>query len=245
MNIEAVTVCVDYSDFLDVTAVENKGLFDRWIIVTAPKDKETREVCRKHNLEVVLTDDFYKTDGFAKARGINRGLTMLSRDSWRVHIDADIALPGIFRNLLTLAHLDENCIYGCDRVMLTSCEAWLTYKATHMNHSHHYRVAIPDKIGIRWASPSYGWVPIGFFQMWHSNADEWNGIKQRRYPENHNTAARNDVQFGLQWDRRQRIFLPELIVAHLESEPAKVGANWNGRTTKVFSKNMLNEQECY
>lgn len=247
MNIEAVSICVDYDDFLDVTAEQNKGLFNRWVIVTTPKDVKTREVCRRHNLEIILTEDFYKINKneFAKARGINRGLAMLSKDAWRVHIDADIVLPPIFRNLLSVAHLSENCIYGCDRVMLNDYGAWLKYKATHVHHSHHYKISVPNNLGVRWASSSYGWVPIGYFQMWHSDADEWNGIRQRRYPENHNNAARNDVQFALQWDRRERIFLPELIVAHLDSGQSKLGANWSGRTTKRFGPDLKPDHVGY
>jgi hypothetical protein len=50
----------------------------------------------------------------------------------------------------------------------------------------------------------------------------------------HSDAARTDVQFGLQWDRERRALVPELVVLHLESEDAGVGANWSGRTTRPF-----------
>lgn len=39
---------------------------------------------------------------------------------------------------------------------------------------------------------------------------------------------------ALQWDRRKRALIPELLVAHLESEAAPTGANWEGRTTARF-----------
>ncbi len=238
MRLEAVTVCVDYADFLAVAAAENAGLFDRWVIVTAPHDEATREVCRKHNLECLQTDDFYR-DGpndFAKARGINRGLEQLSADCWRLHIDADIVLPRCLRRSLELAHLDNGCIYGVDRVMVKSWAEWQAFKAgAFLSRDYHSRVNFPPfPVGTRWASSRYGWLPIGFFQLWHSDADEWRGIRQRRYPERHNSAARCDVQFALQWDRRKRVLLPEVVAVHLESEPAKLGANWTGRTTKTF-----------
>ena len=47
-------------------------------------------------------------------------------------------------------------------------------------------------------------------------------------------ATHDDVAHAIQWARRDRVLIPELIVAHLESEPAKLGANWDGRKTKPF-----------
>jgi hypothetical protein len=77
-------------------------------------------------------------------------------------------------------------------------------------------------------------VPIGFFQLFHGTALVHGGYHQRSYPVHHGDAARTDVQFALQWDRRDRSLVPELIVLHLESEKAGVGANWRGRTTVPF-----------
>ena len=70
--------------------------------------------------------------------------------------------------------------------------------------------------------------------MWNRKSDHRHGIRLRRYPDNHQDAARADVKFALQWDRRHRQLIPEVFVAHLESEPAPVGANWKGRKTKRF-----------
>jgi len=44
MYLEAVTVCVDYADFLKEIIPWNQHLFDRWAIVTTPADEETREL---------------------------------------------------------------------------------------------------------------------------------------------------------------------------------------------------------
>lgn len=237
MRIEAVTVCVDYADFLEVAAQENAGLFDRWIVVTSPRDLDTREVCRRHNLECLQTDDFYR-DGmeFNKARGINRGLVQVSADCWRLHVDADIVLPRCFRRALELAHLDPHAIYGVDRVMVRSWSEWLSFKASgHLNHSYHHAITFPPfTLGTRFASSLHGWLPIGFFQLWHSDADEWRGIRSRHYPHHHNTAARCDVQFALQWDRQKRVLLPEVVAVHLDSESAACGVNWAGRRTSRF-----------
>ena len=242
MKIEAVTVCVNYSGELAEVAKYNAGLLDRWIIVTTEDDEQTREICRIHDLETVLSDEHARHAGgtgggkFNKGRMVDRGLQMLSADSWRLHLDSDIVLPGQFRRMMDGAHLDEDKLYGCDRIMVRNAAQWTALQASgFLNHTH-CSVNFPKglEIGTRWSLASTGYVPIGFFQLWHSAADEWRGRRHRTYPLNHGDACRTDVQFALQWDRRNRELLPEILVAHLESEPASLGANWNGRTTKPF-----------
>jgi hypothetical protein len=235
--LEAVTVCVDYADFLAETVASNRPHFDRWIIVTSPDDHATLDLCRDHNLEVVTTRDFYRNgEPFNKGRAIERGLGMLGHDGWLLHLDADIALPGDFRESLGDADLDPDCIYGADRIMVRGYEAWQWLKQSgYLRRGWHCMVSTRDyPVGARWADLRYGYVPIGFFQLWNQAADHRHGIRLRRYPDNHQDAARADVKFALQWDRRNRVLIPEIVVAHLESEPAAMGANWKGRTTDRF-----------
>jgi hypothetical protein len=235
--LEAVTVCVDYADFLAETILTNCQHLDRWIIVTSPHDHETLDLCHRHNLEVLSTRDFYRDgDNFNKGRAIERGLGMLSHQGWLLHLDADIALPADFRESLDDADLDESCIYGADRLIVRGFRAWQDLKSRgHLRRSWHCMVNHRGlEVGDRWADLRYGYVPIGYFQLWHRSADHRHGIRIRRYPDNHQNAARADVKFALQWDRRNRALIPELLVAHLESGPAPTGANWNGRRTARF-----------
>jgi hypothetical protein len=235
--LEAVTVCVNYSDFLAETIASNRPHIDRWIIVTSPDDHATLDLCHDHNLEVVATRDFHRGgDAFNKGRAIERGLGMLAHSDWLLHLDADIALPGDFRESLDDADLDPACIYGVDRIMVQGYEAWAGLKRRgFLRRSWHCTVSHREfPVGARWADVRYGYVPIGFFQLWSQVADHRRGIRLRRYPDNHQDAARADVKFALQWDRRDRVLLPEVVVAHLESEPARMGANWKGRTTGRF-----------
>lgn len=238
IKVEAVTVCVDYSDFLSKVAIFNHHHFDRWLVITKKDDNKTRHVCRHLGIDVLQTDDG-GTD-FNKGRMIERGLQHLSSDGWRLHIDADIALPSHFRRFLKIAELQEDHIYGVDRIMVQSRQQWDRLLASgYLNagqHTYHHTIRFPEgfTLGSRWVSNVSGYVPIGFFQLWHSSHDEWSGIRTRPYPSQHNTACRTDVQHALQWDRRKRALIPEIIVAHIESERAALGANWKGRTTKEF-----------
>lgn len=242
MFLEAVTTCVGYADFLAETIGHNAGLFDRWLVITTPRDEATRALCRQHNLECLLTDDFSRDErSFNKARGIDRGLHLLSHRDWVLHIDADIVLPPHLRTTLECAHLDPECVYGCDRVMVKGWDRWQKLKAsgflTEYSRCHHWNVCLPGgfDVGARWADTDHGWCPIGFFQLWSGQASHWIGHRFRRYSAHgHADAARTDVQFALQWDRRQRVLIPELVAFHLESEGASVGANWQGRTTAAF-----------
>lgn len=235
--IEALTVCYGYGDFLGETAKTNAGLLDRWLIVTSEDDEETREVCRIHDLETLLSNDHARDPGgFAKGRMIDRGLQHLSENQWRLHLDADIVLPTQFRRMIDGAHLDTRKIYGCDRVMIRSWEAWQAFQASGFLGHTNCSVNLPKglELGTRFSLADSGYIPIGFFQLWHGVADEWRGRRHRTYPVRHGNACRTDVQHALQWDRRDRELLAEIVVAHLESQHCKLGANWNGRTTARF-----------
>lgn len=243
-HLEAVTVCVGYADFLQATAPWNAGLFDRWIIVTEPQDEQTRWVCNRFNLECVLSDDGKRHTrngaGFNKGRLIERGLQLTSDEGWRLHLDSDMALPHRFRHLLELGDLQNDTIYGCDRALVRSYDEWKSLMATGYlqggGWDFHCRTGFPQgfEIGTRWVHPQMGYVPIGYFQLFHSSQDEWRGIRVKPYPANHSGACRTDVQFGLRWDRHKRAVIPELIGVHLESENAAKGTNWKGRKTKWF-----------
>lgn len=237
--LEAVTVCVGYGDFLAETAGWNAPLFDRWVIVTDEKDLETQEVCRRHALECLIVNEGRDESGFNKGWLIERGLQHLSANAYRLHLDADIVLPSRFRHRLDAAKLDQDAIYGCDRIMVKNWEQWQKLLASNYlinQHDYRNRLRFPEgfHVGTRWVDSAVSYVPIGFFQLWHSSQDLWRGTRTKPYPTKHNTACRTDVQHGLQWDRRRRLFLPDIIAIHLESETAKLGVNWNGRKTKRF-----------
>ena len=237
-RVEAITVCIGYGDFLAETARVNRHLVDDLVVITAPEDAASREVCRLHSLRHVLTQDHRRGGSFNKGRVIQRAIDQLGARDWILHLDADVVLPRSFRLMLELAHLDPRCIYGADRINVMGYEAWTAIKARGGwdNHSHgcYQRWCRPHQPGSRWVSHLHGYCPIGAFQLWHGATATHKGIHQRIYPAHHADAARSDTQFALQWDRRDRRLLAEVIVLHLESEDAGMGANWAGRKTKPF-----------
>ncbi len=241
MKLEAVTVCVGFSDFLAESVKWNAAHFERWVIVTTPEDRATIELCRRRNLQCVTTREFDRqSDGtFNKGRGISIGLNHLSTDCFVLLLDADVVLPPATRQMLEVAHLDPACIYGADRVSVQSWERWLELQASgylHDQHGYHLCANFPAGLrpGPRVIRGRHGYVPIGFFQLFHYQEGVHSGYRWKDYPDSHSDAAHSDIKFALHWDRRRRGLIPEIIVVHLESEPAAMGANWKGRTTKRF-----------
>src|SRR5208282_2703014 len=245
INIETVIVSCGYSDFLNESLRENLPHLDFVVVVTCPEDEETQKVCRKYCVHYVMSND-YEINGsihspgtFNKGRMIRRGFDQISAKDWVMHLDADIILPRRFRRLIEVADLDRRCIYGSDRQDVVGWDDWQRMKThagpwdNHMHENAHW-FHPKMKVSSRWISNIHGYAPIGALQLFHGSEFIQNGYHVRNYPVFHSDAARSDVQFALQWDRQKRLLIPELVVLHLVSEEAPIGANWSGRTTKPF-----------
>lgn len=237
-KLEAVTVCVDYSDFLAVTLPHNLKHFDNYVVVTSYEDRETQDLCHHYGVECRTTNLMYiksqmEHHKFAKGRAIDFGLAYLGRTDWTLQLDADTWLPDNTRAWLNFANLDSECIYGIDRYSCDSYEDWEKFQ--HQRYTQHLRHCLvippPFPMGARIAIKEYnGYIPIGFFQLWNAKK-----FPQRRYPLNNSGAEHTDVLHSLQWPDDKRRLLPELLCIHLSSETSsKMGANWHGRTTKQF-----------
>jgi len=243
MFLEGVIVCVNYSDFLSYTLPFNKTIFNHLVVVTSPEDERTQKLCEYYNVECVVTDEFTKNgDPFNKAKGINAGLNKLSKKDWVIHLDADIYLPPLTRGILERISLDENNLYGIDRMMCPNFESWIDFisspRETHTGWVYIHPTVFP--MGVRIGEyMSEGYEPIGFFQMWNPKVS---GVYS--YPEMHGAADRTDVLFAKKWKRRNRGLIPEIIAVHLDSENSTIdemGKNWNGRKTSYFG--LRNEKK--
>lgn len=243
MKLACVTVCVNYSDFLAWTLPINKQFFDYMVVVTTPEDKKTQKLCEFWNVHCLQTDRFHENgEKFNKGKGINEGLKLLNKqgDFWIVHMDCDIVLPPLFRQILDSTELDTNSVYHIDRMMCRSFEDWLAFY-TQPILQHEANVYVhprPFDLGVRIAKTDWqGWVGIGYFQMWHQPT------KKLFYPENHSNAGRSDLTFITDnFTRKHRQMLPEIIGIHLETElpgQKEMGANWWGRKTPLFGENVL------
>lgn len=232
MRIEAVVVCHNYADFLEHTLPENMEQLDRLVVVTHPDDKDTQRICHKYSIDCIDTLEMHdEGEAFNKGRAINLGLMHLRHEGWLLQLDADILLPHNLRNRLRQAKLDTKNLYGADRLNVRPYEHFNKHKHKMVPQFQYKYVVSPNQefpLASRVVHNEFGYTPIGFFQLWHSS-------QKRRYPAVCGSAEHSDVVFALQWQRVNRVHLPEFFVYHLDSEDMpKFGVNWKGRKTRPF-----------
>ncbi len=236
--IEAIVTCWNYGDFLAETLPFTLPHVDRLVVVTDHKDAATKALCTKWSVECVVTDVFHeKGDAFNKGAAINIGLQTLRQRGWILQLDADIVLPLQFRNMLAKSALQREILYGAERANIHSYERWAALKKSFTEepqYSYRYLVSTDADlpVGANLVHKQYGYCPIGFFQLWHS---QYMHQHELRYPDTEGTAENMDVQWALRWPRKQRLLLPTFRVFHLDSEKTTMGINWQGRKTKPFT----------
>ena len=244
MIIECVVTASRYADFLKVTIPYTLRQVDHLVVVTSDSDYDdpTRDLCKFYCVKCVSTDAFHRHGAkFSKGVAINKGLEQLGRTDWILHLDADIVLPDHTRSQLNKLNdadcLDPACIYGIDRVNCPNWAAWEAYES-RSKHQPQYQynclINFPGNFTTmgRYVHPDDNYVPIGFFQLWHTSAYRFSFDK--RYPTRGNEAVHTDVQHAIQWDGKNRRLIPEIVGIHLDSCSAPIGANWRGRVTPEF-----------
>ena len=244
MKLECVVVCINYSDFLRVTLPATKGHFNKMVVVTDTDDDETAKVCEFNNVQCIRTDAMYehpnKKDCPNKAKAINEGLKHLKLDGWVLHMDADIWLPCLTRQILEKYPLDPKGVYGVDRLMCNSYLEWLkyTYFGKPLNEGWVYVHTDQFPMGVRLVKyHSEGYIPIGYFQLWNPKAS---GVCT--YPEIKAAYDRTDTMFTQDnWNRKDRHLIADFVVVHLASQNHAQGQNWYGRKTRPFR--LMNTKE--
>ena len=100
ISIEAVTVCINFSDHLKY-CVGNKKFLDRWVIITVETDFETINLCKQFSLEYYFSNRIYEHGApFSKGKAINEGVLHIEKSGWLLILDCDIVLPQNFRQVV-------------------------------------------------------------------------------------------------------------------------------------------------
>jgi glycosyltransferase involved in cell wall biosynthesis len=229
LRLEGVTTCIGFDDLLDHTLTINHPHFDTMIVVTSHDDKKTHAVARKHGVFCVQTDLFKKNGrNFNKGAAINAGFDRFQYFGWRMHLDADIALPDNFKRILfNHTALNPHCIYGADRVNIVGVKAIKDFiRRRKLQHTHSCLVESHGKNEARYVDPLRGYCPLGFFQLWNARA-------HKSYPYSLGNAAHDDVMFSSQWPHSQRRHLPTAVCYQLCGSTPKWGENWEGHRKQV------------
>ena len=218
MKLQAITICINYADYLECILL-NRNQFDRWVVMTCAEDTATRDLCERHGLECkvskVLKENGSDFDAAtAKWRVLNEGLDLLDQAGWAVIVDADVLLPCHFRERVEEMLLLPGFLYGAEgrKVMETreafeqgrECEPWtrLLGRTTTI---------------------------IGYFNLFHL------GALPNRYPARlpaGDRAAHDDYRFFAAFAEERRATLP-LTVIH--AGPSRM--NWSQRRTPLFQRN--------
>jgi hypothetical protein len=212
----AVQVCVDYADVLAHTLTINRRFFERFIIVTAPHDIETQEICRNYDVELVVSERFWQ-DGafFNKAAGLNEGLRHAATDLV-CSLDADTILPtSVLHHVACID--DRESLYGMARKIHLTYADYLT-----------------DTGEIRATGPGY---TIGFFQLfWRSSA-----FFPGAFEESYSTAAHYDIEFMAHWPANRRKHLGDLVASHIGARQI----NWFGRHSHAPQSSVTTARAAY
>lgn len=123
MDVVAVTICINYADFLAHALPKNRHLFSAHYIVTEESDKETIELAKTHNCKTLFTKDTHKNGAKFNRSGLLRAAQKIVHtnhpDSWVLILDADIICPP---ELSDLKLTDATAIYGTQRIMFETQE---------------------------------------------------------------------------------------------------------------------------
>jgi hypothetical protein len=228
VKIHAVTVCVDYADFLAESLPLNLPHLDSLTVVTTARCIETLEVCSRHGVATHVTDSFFrKGNPFNKGLALNEAISGMD-DGKLLFLDADTILPRDFRSDMEKRGHERDSILGCDRMKVIGREQLDLLKEgdeiTRFASSLSDRFPIIER-HIHENRP----LPIGFFQM-----VDFGFIRERKIknPEDCPDASWSDVQFAIKFPRRP--FLEGCRVFHLQSGQDALGTNWKGRISRRF-----------
>ncbi len=228
MKLVAATICINYSDYLECV-IGNARHFDRWLVVTVPEDVQTRELCAKHGVEVLLSK-VLRPDGkdfdaaYHKSAVLNEALDVLSsadsdakqsageHATWCLLVDADVLLPRDFRARVEGLPLEAGTLYGAaGRKIVQEREAfeqirdiepWTTLVARNSN-------------------------VIGYFNLFCL------GATPNRYPVREagtKEGAHDDWHFTMSFDEDHRAMVPMTVI-----HTGWPWTNWSGRKSDRYA----------
>jgi hypothetical protein len=195
----AITVSTNYSEILNIILPQNYNFFEKWYIITDPKDEKTINVIRGYscpNVEIVFFDFYANGAIFNKGGAIKhcqQNIIPSDYDGQVLLLDSDIYLPNNFNDLINNMRIEASTLYGATRVDF---------------HSYYnFRNGIVNN--------HYGLNFMGYFQLYKQ-------APHILYKDS-NDCSWCDQEFL--WHFHNKVLIPDLTVSHLGRD----GRNWHGR----------------
>jgi len=215
--VTVIMVCCGLADTLRLTLPSFQHVFkhegDRIIVATSPDDYETQRLCEEAGVACVLESPVVDAgDRFNKARMLNTAYEGVGKPGWVLFTDCDITIPKALAEQF-LNDLNKDTLYYIAR--LRTVEARLLPGFCVFFNSQLKGVQHLD---------SNDKAPLGYFQLFHTEARAALEAGARPLDETCRTAAELDWKFSNKWEDRT-IMLP-LAVLHLDH--GMPGGRWCG-----------------
>jgi hypothetical protein len=231
---KAIMVCVDYGDLLSLTLPYNKHHFEQMLVVTAPRDRETQNICEREGVLCYLTDSFYSNGAkFNKWLALEEGLDVLGRDGWLCIMDADVLLP----KSIKVTPGDNNSLYFMKmNTDIIRSSVWRLADYQLCTPLRHMMIDV-SSLSEKGVPSEDTWVNYPL----HRNQGEWAGYCQIFHADdkalgnppwhevNWRHAGGADSFFQRKWSPDKKI-RPPFNVLHL----GPPGTNWCGRVTPTL-----------
>ncbi len=206
---QAITVCLNYSDYLAITLQHNRKFFKTYSIVTSQEDAATLQLCKDFECTPLILP--FEAD-YVKKSMMSRGLQLLQRPEWIQILDADIVLPEEYSKVIeSHGGFDRDTLHGCHRVFCQNKLVWDMFGMTDL--SCYEPEDNPRAVG------------IGFFQLFHAKAHHLANVQDWYAVANGQKAA--DMSF-----RARFPVVRSLGFKAVHLGPASV--NWYGRRSPTF-----------
>lgn len=208
---QAISVCINYSDYLEISLPFNRPFFDKYTVVTAASDEQTLALCKQFECTPLILDI---EQDYVKKSMMSQGLQQLQARQWIQILDADIVLPPEYSNIVNrVESLDRNSLYGCQRLF---CQNKLVWDLFGLNDLQCYE---PEE--------NVRAIGVGFFQLFHASAQHLT-TSQDWYAVAHGMKAA-DMSFRAKFPASSIQQLP-IKVVHL----GPPSTNWYGRRSPQF-----------
>lgn len=203
-DVRAITICVDYHDYLAVTLHHNIRQFKSMLVVTTRHDERTIEVAHHNGAQVLCTDVFYERNAvFNKFAAIEQGLDYIGRKGWLCLIDADIAMSTrheTWQKRIGKFYVPRRRIMDLPPEFVPEERIWRQHHWLKGDTQNHCQIFHAD-------DPVLGKPP------WHQTDWTWAGGENSLLVDG--------------WVEQEKV-RPPFDVLHL----GPVGVNWAGRTSR-------------